>query len=89
MILFSDVLWLCIFVCLFVCVFVCLWVCLFVCLSGAFDHEGVELGSQFLVGKLMGTEEGANDQEVSLSPSVRPSYLSTSIIIIMLTKGQN
>ena len=34
-------------------------VCLWVCLSGAFDHEEVELDSQFLVGKLMGTPEGA------------------------------
>ena len=41
------------------CLFVCLFVGVFVCLSGAFDHEGVKLGSQFLVGKLMGTPEGA------------------------------
>ena len=47
------------YICLFVCGFVCLFVCGYVCLSGAFDHEGVELGSQFLVGKLMGTSEGA------------------------------
>ena len=32
---------------------------LFACLSGAYDHEGVELGSQFMVGKLIGTPEGA------------------------------
>ena len=37
----------------------CSCVCLFVRLSGAFDHEGVELGPQFLVGKFMGTPEGA------------------------------
>ena len=51
------------FACLFVSECVCLWVCLFVgvlvCLFGAFDHEGVELCSQFLVSKLMGTPEGA------------------------------
>ena len=46
-----------VFVCLFV--FCLLWVGVFVCLSGAFDHEGVELGSQRLVGKLMGNPEGA------------------------------
>ena len=45
--------------CIFVCGFVGLCVSLWVCLSGGFDHEGVELGSQFLVGKLMGTPEGA------------------------------
>ena len=59
MILFSAVLWLCIFVCGFVVLFVGLWVCLWVCLSGTFHHEGVELGPQFLVGKFMGTPEGA------------------------------
>ena len=46
-------------VALYICLWVCLFVCLSVCLSGAFDNEGVELGSQFLVGKLMGTPEGA------------------------------
>ena len=41
------------------CLFVCLFVSVFVCLSEAFDHEGVELGSQFLVGNLMGIPKGA------------------------------
>ena len=41
------------------CLFVCLFVDVFVCLSRAFDHEGVELRSQFLVGKLIETPEGA------------------------------
>ena len=43
------------FVAMYICVFVGLWVYL----SGAFGHEGVELGSPFLVGKLMGTPKGA------------------------------
>ena len=42
-----------------ICLFLSLLVGVFVCLSGAFDFEGVELGSQFLVSKLMGTQEGA------------------------------
>ena len=41
------------------CLFVCLLVGVFVCLSRAFDNEGVELGSQFLVSKLMGIQEDA------------------------------
>ena len=42
-----------------VAMYICGWVCMWVCLFGAFDHEGVELGPQFLVGKFMGTPEGA------------------------------
>ena len=38
---------------------VALYICDFDCLSGAFDYEGVKLGPQFLVRKLMGIPEGA------------------------------